>query len=228
MTTRRYENNIILAYSCLHLPYQDKGAFDFLAELKAEYRPDRIIDLGDDLDQYNFSRYPKDPSGQSLNEELKKARKGVATLASIFPKQEVMASNHCERMYSKATAGGIPREFLKPYRELIGAPDGWKWHRDYTLTVDSTREKIYFCHERGSSPVALAKAIGISVVHGHLHNTQMIHRFCNPIRELFAATTGCLIDDKGPPFAYNKANLYRPMKGALLIIEGKPEMKYLR
>lgn len=224
---KRYDNNRILAYSCLHFPFQDRHTFDFLADLKREYEFDRVIDLGDTLDQYCFSRYPKDPKGLSINEEIKKARKAVAILSSIFPKVEVMQSNHCERLYSKATLSGIPREFMRPYRELIGAPDGWRWHKDLTLTIDKTREHTYFCHERGNSPINLAKSIGMNVVHGHIHNSMGIQYFANPLKTMFAATTGCLISDKGCPFSYNKANLYRPMKGALIIIDGVPELKRL-
>ena len=51
-----------------------------------------------------------------------------------------------------------------------------------------------------------------------------IQYFANPLKTMFAATTGCLISDKGCPFSYNKANLYRPMKGALIIIDGVPEL----
>ena len=219
---KRYDNNIILAYSCLHFPFQHKDAIDFLAYINKEYKPDRVIDLGDTLDQYNFSRYPKDPSGLSISSEMKKSRKCVAELGKLFPKVDVMSSNHCERLYSKATSGGIPREFIKPYKELIGAPDGWKWHTDLTLTVDKTREKIYFCHERSSNPLALAKSIGMNVVHGHLHASQGVQYFANPLRQLFAVTTGCLISDEGAPFKYNKSNLFRPICGAVVIVDGDP------
>ena len=222
--SRRYENNRILVYGDLHLPFHDKRSFDFLAQLKDEYKPDRVIDLGDTADSYNFSRYPKTPDSMSVSEEIKKLRKCVGTLASIFPKVDIMKSNHCERLYSKATVAGIPREFIKPYREVLEAPDTWKWHRDLTLTVDKTREKIYFCHERGSDVMRLAKSLGISTVMGHCHSGFGIQYFANPLRTMFAAQCASLISDRGAPFAYNKAHFYRPLKGAIVIIDGVPEM----
>lgn len=227
MTTKRYDNNIILAYGDLHFPFHDKRAFDFLAQLKDEYNPDRVIDLGDTSDSYSFSRYPKSPEAMSVSEEIKKLRKNIKTLSSIFPKVDVMKSNHCDRLYSKATVSGIPRELIVPYKDLLGAPDGWKWHKDLTLTVDKTREKIYFCHERGSNVLQLAKALGISTVMGHVHSGFGVQYFANPLRTMFAAQCGCLVSDKGVAFAYNKHNLFRPMKGCVVIIDGVPELKRL-
>lgn len=224
---KRYDNNIILAYGDCHFPFHDSRTFDFLAQLKDEYKPDRVIDLGDTSDSYNFSRYPKSPEGISTSEEIKKLRKCIKTLGSIFPKVDIMKSNHCERLYFKATVAGIPRELIKPYKEILEAPEGWKWHRDLTLTVDKTREKIYFCHERGSDVLRLAKVLGISTVMGHVHSGLGIQYFANPLRTMFAAQCGCFCKDKGVPYEYNKGNLFRPLKGCIIIIDGVPEIRRL-
>lgn len=222
--TKRYDNNIILAYSCLHLPFQDKRAFDFLADINRDYKPDRVISLGDDADHYTLSRYPKDPSALSLKEEIKKLTKETKTLGLIFPKMDIMLSNHLERLYSKATVGGIPREFIKPYKEIIGAPSEWRWYKSLSITVDKTREKIYFVHDPGPSALNLAKSIAMNVVAGHLHSSMGLQYFANPLKEMFAAQVGCLISDQGVPFEYNKRNVYRPLKGALIIIDGIPNI----
>lgn len=224
MTTKRYDNNIILAYGDLHFPFHDKRAFDFLAQIKDDYRPDRIIDLGDTSDQYSFSRYPKDPRALSITEELQKLRKCIKTLGKLFPKVDIMTSNHCERMYSKATLSGIPRELLKPYREIIEAPEGWRWYKELTLTVDKTREKIYFCHERGSNVLQLAKTIAMNTIMGHVHSGFNIQYFHNPLKQMFAVQCGCLISDEGVPYQYNKHNIFRPVKGAVVIIDGTPNL----
>lgn len=219
---KRYDNNRILAFSCCHFPFHDSRLFKFFRELNNDFKFDRVVDLGDTLDQYNFSRYSKSPSALSLNEEIKQSKECIAELASIFPDQIKIRSNHCERLYSKAVVNGIPREFIKPYNELIGAPEGWKWHDDYILTVDKTREKIYFTHEKGRDAVSLAKTIGINVVRGHQHNISSIQHIGTPISEIFAAQTGCLISDEGPPFAYNKNNVFRPIKSVVIILDGEP------
>lgn len=224
MGRKRYDNNIILCYGDLHLPYHDKGAFDFLAQVNDYYKPDRVIDMGDLADQYNFSRYPKDPTALSTTDELRLLRKGVKTLISLFPKLDLLTSNHCERLYSKATISGIPRELILPYKDILGAPDNWRWHKEMTLTVDKTRQKIYFVHERGSNVLALAKSIAMNTVMGHVHSGMGIQYFANPIRTMFAAQNPCLASDEGPSFSYNKHNIYRPLRGCIVIIDGVPEI----
>lgn len=224
---RRYDNNIILAYGDCHFPFHDSRTFDFLNDLNNEFKPDRVIDLGDTSDSYSFSRYPKSPEAMSISEEIKKLRKCVRKLGSIFPKVDIMHSNHCSRLYSKATVSGIPRELIMPYKQVLEAPEEWRWYKDLCLTVDKTREKIYFCHERGSNVLSLAKALGISTVMGHVHSGLGIQYFANPLRTMFAAQCGCLISDTGVPYEYNKANLFRPMKGCIIIIDGVPGIRRL-
>ena len=227
-SNKRYDNNRILVYSCLHFPFHDKRVFDFLNELEREYRFDRVIDLGDTVDQYSFSRYTKSPAALSASEEIKRAKKCIATLGSIFPKVDVMSSNHCDRLYSRAMINGIPREYIKPYREILEAPTDWKWYKDLSITIDKTRDKVYFCHEKGANALSLAKSISMNVVMGHLHSTAGVNYFNNPLKEMFAVQTGCLVSDKGPPFEYNKKHVFRPVKAACIIIDGVPEIRRLK
>lgn len=228
MSERRYDNNRILVYSCLHFPFHNKNVFDFLNDLNNEYKFDRVVDLGDTTDAYALSRYPKSPSALSASEEMKRVRKCIAILGSIFPKVEVMESNHSERLYSKALVNGIPREYIKPYKEIIEAPKDWKWHKDLILTIDKTRDKVYFCHEKGANALSLAKSISMNVVMGHLHSTAGIQYFTTPLDEYFAVQTGCLISDKGVAFEYNKKHVFRPVLSAAIIIDGKPEVIKLK
>lgn len=224
MSRKRYDNNIILCYGDLHLPYHDKRAFDFLAQVNDYYKPDRVIDMGDLADQYNFSRYPKDPTALSTTDELRLLRKGVKTLSSIFPKIDLLTSNHDNRLYSKATISGIPRELIVPYKEMVGAPDNWRWHKSITLTIDKTRDRVYFVHDPGSSVFNLAKSISMNTVAGHIHSAMGVQYFANPLKQMFAAQTGCFISDEGAPFEYNKKGIYRPLRGCIVIIDGVPEI----
>ena len=42
---------VVLAISDLHFPYEHKHAFDWLAQLKKEFKPDRIICMGDEVER---------------------------------------------------------------------------------------------------------------------------------------------------------------------------------
>ena len=141
---------------------------------------------------------------------------------------KISITGNCDRLYSKAMINGIPREYIKPYREILEAPQDWKWYKDLSITIDKTRDKVYFCHEKGANALSLAKSISMNVVMGHLHATAGVNYFNNPLKEMFAVQTGCLVSDKGPPFEYNKKHVFRPVKAACIIIDGVPEIRRLK
>ena len=219
---KRYSNDSVLLYGDLHAPYQHKDTLDFLADVNREWKPDRVIDMGDTLDQYAVSRYPKSPAADNVVKELKKAKKVVRQLGKIFPKVDILKSNHCERLYQRATVAGIPREYLLPYATLIDAPDGWKWHDDLSLTINATREQLYLIHTKSGTTLNLAKYYSSNVAVGHKHHSFGVQWFTTPKGTYFAIDVGCLISDKGYAFSYNKGQALRPTKGCFMIVEGVP------
>jgi len=223
---KRYDNNIILAYGDLHAPYQHRHALEFLADINSDYKPDRVINLGDNLDMYSVSQFPKDVNHKDTwNDELKKGRKIIRKLGTIFPNQDIMSSNHCDRAYKKSRVAGVPREFMIPYSEVIGAPPGWKWSRDLTITVDATREQVYFAHTRTGGSVITSKDLGCTSVLGHSHTKFGMTAFSpKGKRVIYGVDAGCLISNKGAPFSYNKVNRGQPINGCVIIIEGTPRM----
>ena len=223
---KRYNNEVILSYGDTHFPYEHKDTFNFLAEVKDIFKPDRIVCTGDLMDMYSVSAYPKDPNHKDAwSDELKKGRERIKKLAEIFPEQDIMESNHDDRAYKKSRVAGVPREFLIPYRDVIGAPEGWKWYRTLTLTVDSTREHILFAHTAAGGALSTAKAFGKTVVLGHQHTLQGVVGF-KPTKKktIWGVDTGCLVSDKGSPFSYNKAFRGRPMTGCVIIEGGIPRI----
>ena len=75
-------NKRVLVISDMHLPYQHKDAIKFLAEIKKEFKPDRIINIGDLLDFHAISMHTHDPDLASPGHELVAARKYVKELSS--------------------------------------------------------------------------------------------------------------------------------------------------
>lgn len=223
---KRHKNNIVLVWGDLHAPYQHKNALEFLADMASQVRPDRIVCLGDLLDMYSVSSYPKDINHKdSWSKEIKEGRKIVKQVGELFPDMIVMSSNHDDRTAKKAGIGGIPREFLVPYRTVVDAPDTWKWKDTLTLTVDSTREKLCFAHTLTGGAYAAAKDYGATTVIGHHHSKFSAVGFKSLAGNLiFGVDAGCLISDKGSPFKYNKMDRSRPIQGCVVISEGRPNL----
>ena len=77
---RKKENSCVLCIPDLHAPYHHKDALDFLRAVKKKYKPDRIINLGDDLDNAAISFHSSNPDLDSAGKELKKGRKFLQEL----------------------------------------------------------------------------------------------------------------------------------------------------
>ena len=222
---KRIPNDVIMGFSDTHYPYQHKDTLAFLCAVRDKYSPDRVVCLGDVSDSYTFSHYAKDPRSASAPRELREMRKGVTALAKEFPKVDVMMSNHDDRLYRKAKAAGIPRELVVPYAQFLGVEDyDWNWHADLVLTVNSTREQIYFAHTRTGATLPLAQKIGISACTGHIHTKSGIAYYRGPTKVIWGLDSGCLISDKGHAYAYQKASAVRPVRSVFIIDKGHPRI----
>ena len=60
----------ILVISDLHIPYHHQDAFKFLKAIKKEFKPDRIVNIGDCLDFHAISMHDHNPDLPSAGSEL--------------------------------------------------------------------------------------------------------------------------------------------------------------
>jgi len=216
-----HDNSRILFISDMHIPYQHEGVLPFLEGLKKRYEPTRVICLGDELDKHAMSFHDSDPDLDSAGPELEKALPVIAQVESLFPVMDLIDSNHGSMVYRKAKHHGIPRRYLRPYNEVLGVGEGWKWHIDMTLTLPDG-QKVYVHHGKSTDAIKVSQAMGMSHVCGHYHESFGVKYWANPLGLYWAMNVGCLIDDKSLAFAYNNANLKRPIIGTGLIIDGIP------
>lgn len=225
MSKKRYQNNKILVLADVHFPFHSKSLFDFLNDVNNKEKPDRVIINGDLTDSYQFSSYSKSLSADSPVRELKNMRKEVKKLASIFPEVIITDSNHDARLWRKAKIAGIPREVLMPYIKMIGAENyDWKLVPEARFTVDADRSNWFVQHHMAGTSINASKHMVANMVLSHHHTRQGITRWCGPRADYWACDTGCLIDESGYAFAYQRLNQGKPTKGVLLIEEGQPRI----
>lgn len=221
------DNSSVLIISDMHIPYQHKDTLDFLSDLKAKYKPTRIICMGDELDHHALSFHDSDPDLRSAGDELEMARKTIASLHKLFPKMALLDSNHGSLVYRKAKHHGIPRSCIRSYQEVLGVDEGWQWVNDLIITLPEG-DKVYFCHGKSQRGVQLSQNMGMSVVQGHFHSEFNIHYWSNPLQHFFSMQVGCLVDDASLAMAYNKLTLKRPILGVGLIVDGKPVLERMK
>lgn len=219
--TLEHDNSRILVISDMHLPYTVKGLIPFLQGLKDKYNPTRIVCVGDELDYHCNSFHDSDPDLMGAACELTSALKTIKILYEMFPKMDILDSNHGSMIYRKAKHHGIPRHHIKSYNEVLGVGDGWKWHEDLTLVMPDGRP-VYFHHGKTADGIKLSQTMGMSAVQGHHHNEFSTRYWANSLGLYFSLQVGCLIDKESYAFAYNNINLKRPIIGCAVIINGVP------
>jgi hypothetical protein len=207
----------------MHAPYQHPDALRFLKCVKLQYRPDAVVCLGDEVDHHALSYHESDPDLPSASDELSCAIRFLREVFKLFPKVDVLESNHGSLVYRKAKTAGIPRHLIVPYRQQINAPKGWNWHFDFTLRLPNGSQ-VYFHHGKSSGQGKLSQRQSMSAIQGHFHSRFHVTYWANPTGLYFDAHAGCLVDHKSLAMAYGRNTLEKGIVGVLMIIDSFPRL----
>ncbi|QDP47732.1 metallophosphoesterase [Marinobacter sp.] len=213
----------VLVISDLHIPYHHPDAFAFLTALKKKYKPDLVVNIGDEIDQHSISFHSHHPDLKSPGDELRAARKYVKELEKIFPKMTLVHSNHSSLVYRKAVATGLSLEYLKSYNEFLQVGPGWQWVDNLTVTL-SDGQKCFFTHGMAADVMKVAQQYGMNAVQGHYHSKFSIGYYSNPDKLVWGLQTGCLINQKELAFEYARNFKSRFVIGCACIISGQPKL----
>jgi hypothetical protein len=209
-----------LILSDLHYPFAHPDHLDFLKAVKKKYKPDHVVCIGDEVDSHGLSNWDHDPDGMSAGDELKKALKDLQKLYKVFPDVKVCTSNHTARPFRRAYKYGIPRAYMKDYKEFLQAPKGWQWSDYWEI------EGILFEHGEGftgaQGAIKAAEGNAQSTVIGHIHSFAGIMWSANPRQLIFGMNVGCLIDRDSYAFAYGAKIKHKPILGCGVIVDGVP------
>lgn len=219
-----YDNTRILLISDMHIPYHHQDLIPFLKYLKAKYKPTRVICLGDELDKHALSYHDSDPDLPSAGDELRKSLPVVRELFELFPKMDIIESNHGSLVWRKAKTFGIPKHYIKSYNDVLGVDGGWKWSFDLTVDLPNG-QKCYIHHGNTANVIQLSQQMGMCAVQGHYHESFKIDYWGNPTGLYWGMQCGCLIDDDALAFNYNNVNIKRPIIGTGLIIDSMPVLE---
>lgn len=216
-------DEVILVFGDMHIPYHREGSLEFLKEVNDKYKPTKIICTGDELDNHAMSFHDTDPNNPNSGDELDNSMPYLKTLYKLFPNVDLVDSNHGSMVFRKAKVGGIPMEYLKSMRDILEAPKGWNWHKDYLCTMNNGQD-LFVTHGLKKNSLRLAEQYGCCVVQGHYHEDSSIHYSSSPRQLIWGCSAGCLLDDKTLAFEYNKTNMKRPILSCLIIINGIPKI----
>ena len=216
-------NKRILLISDLHVPYQHPDTIAFLTAIKKKYTPTRVISVGDEVDKHAMSFHDSDPDLSSAGDELEDAIEQLQPLYKLFPKMDLVDSNHGSMVYRKGKHHGIPRKYLRDYGDILDAPKGWKWSNELLINIPGNNQ-LLVVHGISKDVMKVVAQRGVCVAQGHYHSEFRIGYLGNPNHLLFGINVGCSIDSKSLAFAYDKLNLARPVVGHGIIIDGLPRL----
>lgn len=211
----------VLVISDLQIPFEHKDTLDFLKWAKAKFVPSKVVNIGDEVDMHALSDYDHDPDGYSAGHELEVSLERLKAYYKLFPQALVCTSNHTARPFRRAFKFGIPKAYIKEYRDFLKAPKGWSWHDKIEIDGVIYEHGEGYSGRNGALNAALANMQ--PTVIGHLHSHAGIQYSANSKHLIYGFNVGCLIDVQAYAFAYGKKLPNKPIIGVGVIKKALPQ-----
>lgn len=216
-------NTRILLFSDTHAPFHHIDTLPFLSSIKNKYNIDSVYNLGDEVDSHYLNFHTKEHTILHPIGERTEARKFLKEMQEIFPKMDLLNSNHGDLAYRKAQAIGLLPDDIKTRKERLQIHSNWEWHDEITITLPN-RKSVHLLHQYKSNVLPASKDIGASLIQGHYH-TKFSLDFWNAYDGMnFALQLPCLINKNSHAFNYINPFKGKIMTGAAIIINGVPKL----
>lgn len=202
-----------LVISDLQIPFEHQKALEFCKRVQKECRIPKtnVLCVGDEIDNYFMSRFPKDPDIElTPRGEIRAARERLKPWISAFPLMRVCTSNHGLRLMGKAYDCFMPSELIRPYKELFEIPAGWQYKDEWVFKTKFPFRMIHGLGYSGQLGHRNAAIDGrISTIIGHLHSHGGVNFIANDKQMIWGMNVGSLIDQESFAFKYAKHSRFK-------------------
>jgi hypothetical protein len=213
---------LILAIGDVHAPWIHKPTFTRILKIAEGLRPKVIVQIGDLLDLYSFSRFPKNPNIITPEDEILEGRQCAEEMWRLLQKASPDArcyqikGNHCDRPM-KRTAEMAP-ELL----QFIGPSMRNLYEFENVKTVhDSTEELIIydiaFLHGYRSKLGDHCKHNMMNTVVGHSHRGGVFYYPTIKGKQIWELNVGYIADQTKDPLKYSAQKYVHWTRGVGLI-----------
>jgi predicted phosphodiesterase len=186
----------ILVIGDIHEPFSLDGYREHCKEVYDKYNCNKVIFIGDIIDNHFGSYHEKETDAYGGKYELKRCIEKVAKWYELFPVAEVCIGNHDAIVSRKAQSGGIPEAWIRDYSDVLQTP-GWVWATDFI------HNNVRYTHGHKSSKARTAfKRDMMSTVTGHFHTDFYIEYNFGVNHNIFAMAVGSGVDDKAYAVRY--------------------------
>ena len=192
-----------------HEPFCIKGYLEFCKRIYKYYKCERVVHIGDLVDNHAISYHEHDPNGWSPEHEMRETDKKLKRWFKAFPEVYICIGNHDNLVDRKGKTVGLPRRCFRPFREMWNLPDTWhdafSWEFDGVLYIHGTG----YSGKQGHIMAAFDNRM--STVTGHLHSVAGVEYLANSKSLIFGMGVGCGIDAKKYAFEYGKGFRRKPI-----------------
>lgn len=211
----QYMGRRVLAIGDLHEPFCLDEYLQFNIDLAEDYQITDVIFMGDVIDSHFSSYHETDPDGMGGGDELDLAVKRLARWYEAFPEAKVIIGNHDRIIMRKAFSGGIPRKWIKDYKDVLEVP-GWDFVESYDL------DGVLYVHgDGGGRAISRARKNMESTVCGHWHTDSYVQYIVGSKFKIFGMQVGCGIDRRSYAQAYAKNHPKPAIGSGIILNEGK-------
>ena len=203
----------VLAIGDLHEPFCLDGYLDHCIDIYEKYNCDTVVFIGDVIDNHYSSYHETDADGLGGGDELDMAIDRLARWYEEFPDAYVTIGNHDRIVSRKAQTGGIPKRWIRDYKDVLETP---RWMFVERVVIDD----VQYIHGEAGTAKTKAKADMMSTVQGHLHTQCYTEWSVGANFKVFGCQVGCGIDNTAYAMAYAKSGR-KPAIGCAVILDGK-------
>jgi len=206
------EENRILVIGDIHEPFTLKGYLKHCKEVYAKHNCNKVVFIGDVIDNHYSSYHETDADGMGGLDELEIAIKGLSRWYKEFPNADITIGNHDRIIMRKAQTSNIPSKWIKQYKEVLETP-GWNF-------IDRVvYDNVQYVHGEGGTAHTKCRADMMSTVQGHLHTQCYTQWFVGQNFKVFGMQVGCGIDNDAYAMGYAKRGK-KPAIGCGVVIGG--------
>jgi hypothetical protein len=203
----------VLVIGDLHAPFDLDAYFQHCLDTYNSFNCNKVVFIGDIIDNHYSSYHEQDPNGMGAGQELEFAINRVQRWYQQFPDAHVTIGNHDRIVMRKAFSGGVPKQWIKSYNEVLGTPD-WKWVDRVVI------DNVQYIHGEAGTARTKCRADMQSTVQGHLHTQCYVETYVGQNFRIFGMQVGCGIDFDEYAFAYAKRGK-KPAIACGVIINGE-------
>ena len=206
--------NRVLVIGDLHEPFCLGGYLKHCKDVHAKYNCNKVVFIGDVIDNHYSSYHESDPDGMGAGDELDFAIEKLSHWHKAFPFADVCIGNHDRLIRRKAFSGGIPKRWIKEMSDVLEVP-GWTFADKFII------DGVQYVHGESGKAIKKAKDDMMSTVQGHRHTEFGAEWAFGANYAIFGCAVGCGIDVRSYAMAYGK-NFKKPAIGCAVILDGVP------